>query len=93
MNLEALLADPKCRGSDPEFREWCRTQPSCISGRFSEWHDGRGYCDAAHVRRAGESGTGFKAAYACVRLTRAEHSEQHQHGELYETVPQRRIGE
>lgn len=73
----------RCRqkGSDKEYRSWISHQTSCISGHFSEWVDGVGRCEAAHVRRAGKSGTGYKAPYSCVPLTRAEHSSQHQHGE------------
>lgn len=69
-------------GTDKQYRAWIQRQPSCISGRFSEWVGGEGRCEAAHVRRAGESGTGFKAPYSCVPLTRKEHAEQHQYGEF-----------
>jgi hypothetical protein len=76
-----LLARARAKGTDKAFREWVQRQPSCLSGRFSEWVDGEGRCLAAHVRRAGESGTAFKALYACVPLTRQEHDLQHQQGE------------
>jgi len=66
---------------DEAYREWIRRQPSCISGRFSEWVDGEGRCIAAHVRRAATSGTAFKASFSCVPLTNAEHLVQHQKGE------------
>jgi hypothetical protein len=67
--------------TDKAFREWIRRQPSCISGRFSEWVNGEGRCVAAHVRRAKNSGTGFKASFCCVPLTQEEHLLQHQKGE------------
>jgi hypothetical protein len=38
-------------------------------------------CEAAHVRRAGESGTGYKAEYSIVPMCRNDHSLQHDHGE------------
>ena len=76
-----LLERARARGTDKQYRYWISHQPSCISGQFSEWVDGVGRCEAAHVRRAGRSGTGFKAEYSCVPLTRREHAAQHQHGE------------
>lgn len=71
----------KALGTDDDFREWVQRQPSCLTGKFSEYVDGEGRCVAAHVRRSGESGTAFKAEYACVPLTDEEHQWQHQHGE------------
>lgn len=74
----------KAIGTDDEFRAWVQRQPSCISGEWSEWLEekGEGRCIAAHVRRAGESGTGYKAPYACIPLTDKEHTQcQHLAGE------------
>ena len=68
--------------SDADFRKWIQKQPSCLSGGFSEYVDGDGRCLAAHVRRAGKSGTAYKEEYACIPLFRAEHDLQHQQGEL-----------
>ena len=69
--------------TDVAFRAWIQTLPSCLTGGFSEYlEDGRKLCVAAHVRRAGLSGTGFKALYSCVPLTQNEHLYQHAHGEL-----------
>jgi hypothetical protein len=69
--------------TDAEYRAWIQTLPSCLSGQFSEYlDDGRKLCIAAHVRRAGESGTAYKAPYSCVPMTQTEHLYQHQHGEL-----------
>ena len=44
--------------------------------------DGVGRCEAAHVRRAGRSGTGYQAEYSRVPLTRSEHAVQHQRGKF-----------
>lgn len=66
---------------DREFRAWVQRQPSCLSGIFKEYVNGEGRSIAAHVRRAGKSGTGYKAPFSCVPLTREEHDYQHQHGE------------
>src|SRR5262245_14745507 len=50
--------------------------------RLAGWFvNGEGRCVAAHVRRASDSGTAYKAAYSCVPLTDAEHRLQHQKGE------------
>lgn len=82
MTLDDLIAQARLKGTDKQFREWVQRQPSCLSGRFSEYlEDGTGRCIAAHVRRARDSGTAFKAEYSCVPLTHAEHLLQHQHGE------------
>ena len=68
-------------GTDTQFRLWVQNQPSCITAN-QDATDAGPKCEAAHVRRAGESGTGHKALYACVPLTHEEHAYQHQHGEL-----------
>ncbi|OWK42044.1 hypothetical protein [Fimbriiglobus ruber] len=82
--LSDLLDRARAKGTDKQFREFIQRQPSCISGRFSEFLEtGEGRCVAAHIRRAGESGTGFKGEYACVPMTQSEHLLQHQHGESY----------
>lgn len=70
--------------TDKDFQAWVRRQPSCISGCFSEWVDGEGRCEFAHVRRVARgSGVGIKPAFSGVPLTHAEHAMQHQHGEAY----------
>jgi hypothetical protein len=78
---EDLITRARAKGTDKQFRAFIQRQPSCISGRFSEYVNGEGRCVAAHVRRAGESGTGHKGEFACVPLTNDEHLEQHQRGE------------
>ena len=76
-----LLAQARAHGSDAEYRAWIQRQPSCLSGKFSEWVDGEGRNLACHVRRAKNSGTAFKPEYHCVPLTYREHQVQHQYGE------------
>lgn len=71
----------RLKPNDDAFRAWIQTLPSCISGRFSEYVNGEGRNLACHVRRAGRSGTAYKALYSCVPMTNAEHQTQHQHGE------------
>ena len=69
--------------TDKAFRAWIQCQPSCLSGKFSEYVNGEGRSVAAHVRRAGKSGIADKAPFSCVPLTQAEHLLQHQHGEAH----------
>ena len=68
-------------GTDDEFLDWIRLQPSALSGRHSEYVDGEGRCEAAHVRRASNSGVGMKPRYSAIPLTRKEHALQHAEGE------------
>ncbi len=75
--LEELIELATSKGGDKKYREWISHQPSCVSGQFSEWHNGEGRSIACHVRRAIESGTGFKPPYCCVPLTFQEHAIQH----------------
>lgn len=78
-----FIAPPVLRaiGTDEQFRKWIQSHPSAISGEFSEYVVGEGRCEAAHVRRASESGTAYKPEYACIPLTHAEHQQQHTQGE------------
>ena len=82
-DLPTLLARAHAKGPDSAFRAWVQRQPSCISGRFSEWVNGEGRNPACHVRRARESGTAYKGEYACVPLTQPEHLLTHQRGESH----------
>jgi hypothetical protein len=69
--------------TDAAFRAWIQTRPSCLTGDFSEYlEDGRRLCVAAHIRRAGYSGTAHKAPFSCVPLRQDQHLYQHQYGEL-----------
>lgn len=71
-------------GRDADFLEWLTYQPSCISGRFSEVHNGVGRSVACHVRTvAGGAGTAFKPPFSAVPLTDPEHKLTHQHGDSY----------
>lgn len=68
---------------DKDYQAWVRRQPSCISGQYSEWVNGEGRCEFAHVRRAAKGGTGYKPKFSGVPLTREEHRLQHEKGEAY----------
>jgi len=79
---EHLLDRARAKGSDKEFLDFIRRQPSAYSGRFSEYlEDGTGRCVAAHVRRASNSGTGMKPKYSAIPLCDDEHRLTHQRGE------------
>lgn len=67
--------------TDKPFRKWVETLPSCLTGRYSEYHNGEGRNIARHVRRAKNSGIAIKPDYSCVPMTKEEHDTQHQHGE------------
>jgi len=80
--LTDLLERAQAKGTDKEFLDFIRRQPSAYSGRFSEYlEDGTGRCVAAHVRRASNSGTACKPEYSAIPLTFAEHFLTHQKGE------------
>lgn len=69
--------------TDAKFEDWIRQQPSCIDGDYDyseQYPEGR--CEIAHVRRAGPSGTAHRPPYNGVPMTHAQHSLQHQQGEL-----------
>lgn len=68
-------------GTDGDYQEWVRNQPSCVSGK-QDWNNGVGKCEYAHVRRvANGAGTGIKPEYCGVPLTHEEHALQHAQGE------------
>lgn len=69
--------------TDKKYRDYISTLPSCISGRFSQYLEtGEGRNIACHVRRASNSGTGYKPEFSCVPMTDEEHQYQHKSGEL-----------
>lgn len=83
-DIDELLAQARAKGSDAKFREWVRTQKSCLSGHFSEWMSNLGEWrnPACHVRRANNSGTSYKPEYACIPMTNGEHAVQSTEGEV-----------
>ena len=72
MSLDVL----KVLGPEEEYADWVRAQDCagyyCLHEPPSEY---------AHVRRAGEAGTGYKPPYRAIPLCHACHQRQHQHGE------------
>lgn len=71
----------KIIGPDENFLEWIRCQPSAHSGEFSEYVNGEGRCEAAHVRRVSGAGMSIKPPYSAIPLTHAEHLATHTQGE------------
>jgi hypothetical protein len=80
--IDDLLELAKKAGTDKQYQEWCRTQPSAFSGK-ADWNGAHGEfrCVYAHCRRAGEAGTGYKPPYRGLPLTWDEHQLQHAKGE------------
>jgi len=71
-------------GSQEDFTEWVQNQGCIVCGMqdYTGMDSGESKCEAAHVRRAGESGTSFKADYALVSMCHEHHRHaQHDHGE------------
>ena len=61
-------------GSDDEYQRWTRQQPCILTKREG--------VQFAHVRRAHNSGTGYKPMYSGIPLSPEAHRLQHQKGEL-----------
>lgn len=77
------LDELKAIGTDEEYLDFIRRQPSCGSGGFSEWTSQGLRNPACHVRRIKYgSGTGCKGSYNAIPLRHEEHDYQHRHGEL-----------
>jgi len=73
----------KAVGKPGKYLDWVQIQVCVICGK-QDWPPDviGGRCQAAHVRRAGESGTGYKADYAVIPLCGKHHQMQHEKGEL-----------
>jgi hypothetical protein len=82
INYNYLLEKAKAKGSELDYIDWLHKWPSCLSGTYSEWHNGQGFCEAAHVRHVSRgAGTGTKPEYWAVPLTGDEHKLAHQKGD------------
>lgn len=91
---KVLATDPWMAqiGTDEEYTEWCRAQPSCISSHYNEFpsaglHAGQGRSLPHHLRRASTSGTGIKGKYITIPVTHEEHEILHSDGELAFAMP------
>ena len=75
-------------GTDDEYLAWVKRQPSAVTGVFSEYHDnGEGYSIPAHVRRVEHgAGTAIKPPYSAIPLTKNQHDDTHQHGDIEQAV-------
>jgi hypothetical protein len=73
-----VIHNPEITALDKQYLHWLSFQKSCVSRRFSETDDqGRDRSIACHVRRARDSGTGFKPPFRAVPMTFDEHALQH----------------
>src|ERR1700712_1862974 len=82
-NLEGLLRQANAKGTDAEYHQWVKRQPSAISGVFSEYHmdAGEAFSIPCHVRRSSGAGTAFKEPYTQVPMRDCEHKAQSVYGE------------
>lgn len=86
LKLSGFFRSPKVWpyiGSDDDFAEYIQLH-QCIVCGHGDWVEelGEERCEAAHVRRAAEGGTGIKGDYARVPMCHHDHIDfQHQHGE------------
>ncbi len=70
-------------GPDAEYQAWTRKQRCVVTRGYDLDPDkGEERCTYCHVRRAGDSGTGFKPEYMGVPMVDRLHQLQHHHGEL-----------
>jgi hypothetical protein len=67
-------------GLESEYKSWIEAQPCANCGK-QDYDGPDGRCTYAHVRRAGQAGTGYKPPYRAIPLCDTCHHKQHQHGE------------
>lgn len=85
----ALLDKAKEKGDETSYLKWLQRWPSCLTGAYSEWHEGQGFCEAAHVRHINlGSGIGIKPEFFAVPLTSAEHALTHKRGDSVFAPPE-----
>lgn len=81
-NHAALIEKARARGAEMDYIQWLHKWPSCLSGTYSEWHEGQGFSEACHVRHVfAGAGTGIKPEYWAVPLTGDEHRLTHSKGD------------
>jgi hypothetical protein len=83
MNINELVAEASALASEKEYKRFIESQPSCISGRYSEFVNGEPKNIACHIRRVKfGSGTAKKNSwFYTVPMTSEEHQKQHNSGE------------
>jgi hypothetical protein len=80
-HLAPLIARARAKGSERQYLDWLKTQPSALSGKFS-WDDGTPFCEPAHWRTSKHAGTGQKPEFLAIPLNHSEHQFQHQEGQI-----------
>lgn len=77
-----LLRLARAKGSDRQYLDWLRSQPSALgTGWDYDWELGN-VCTPAHYRTSANSGTGTKPAYSAIPLRHEEHQQQHRVGQF-----------
>lgn len=66
---------------DKAFLEFIRRLPCAVCGAWADYVNGHGISQAAHVRRANNSGIGIKPLFSAIPLCQECHHKQHQYGE------------
>lgn len=63
-----------CIGSDDQYRAWIQRQ-ECVVCESADWVEEKGElrCEAAHVNRPSNAGTGHKSEFSCVSLCHNDH--------------------
>lgn len=79
--IESLTKRAEGKAAESVYLSWLRRWPSALSGIYSHYDNGVGYCEAAHVRMVEfGAGTGIKPEYFAIPLTHEEHRIQHEKG-------------
>ena len=74
---DGLLERARAKGTDRQYCDWLKTQPSALgTGYDYDWDIGS-FCVPAHFRTAQNSGTSTKPDFHAIPLRNAEHQRQH----------------
>ena len=72
-----LLQRAEAKGTDRQYCDWLKTQPSALgTGWDYDWDIGS-FCVPAHFRTANNSGVAVKPDFQAIPLRNAEHQRQH----------------
>jgi len=76
-----LIAPPvvETLGKDADYQDWVRNKPCIVCGD-GDYYQGSLRNEYAHVRRAGDSGTGYKPVFSGIPLCHTHHALQHNQG-------------
>lgn len=79
--LESFIGKAKAKGTERQFLDWLKTQPSALgTGYDYDWDLGQ-VSTPAHWRTAKHAGMATKPEYLAIPLRDAEHKLAHQKGD------------